>query len=395
MRHIKNLREIAKELAGGKHLVLHPSVNESREIGEQLTANAELWPGLKIETFMPGHRPAYVGDDRISVATVMPGGLLRNDLNDNRVTPSRESLYEQAMAYEQCRRLADILVLQVSPPDENGHVSLGPSVGIIPQVLAQDPFVIGVINKHVPRTNFTIPENRLNAVLTCHQLLPAYEVGHPDPIDQKIASLVASQLDSGITVEIGIGGTTDAVMAALSDLEDLHIHTGLINDAIIPVVEAGGMRQPVTTTMAVGSQDFYQWLDENDRIQFRPVSETHNVKNISALSRFYAINTALQIDLQGNVNAERIGTRLVSLPGGLPDFAAAAKNSKDGCNIIVMRSTAGRQHKSTIVREVDHITLEGALVDMVVTERGIADLRGLNRRARGDAIAAIASNQEL
>ena len=318
---------------------------------------------------MPGHLPAYVGDDRIAVATVMPGGhlRLRGAVNSGLVNPIRERLFEQAQAYGRGLHCADVLVLQISPPDDRGQVSLGPGVGIVPQVLAQNPFVVGVINNHVPVTNFTISVERLDVVLRIDESLPTYEFGQPDPLDRKIADLVVSRLDPGITVEVGMGGTPDAVMAALEELSDFHIHTGLINDAVRPVVESGGLRQPVTTTMAVGSGDFYQWLDRNDQIQFRPISETHDVERLAQLPRFHAINAALQVDMEGNVNAERIGERIISLLGGLPDFAAGARRSKGGANIIVLRSIAGRTQKSTIVPKIDHKTLDGSMVNMIFT----------------------------
>lgn len=390
MRQIKSLTEIVDRLTGGKHLVFHASVNESQEVGRQLTELGNAIAGLTVETFMPGHLPTYVGDSRFTVSTVVPGGHLRSPLNDGRVLPVRESLFDQSIAYGNDQRRAEVLVLQVSSPDPSGRVSLGPSVGIVPQLLAQDPYVIGVINKHVPATNFTIPVECLNAVLHFDEPLATYETAPADPVDQKIANLVVELLEPGITVEVGMGGTPDAVMAALVDLDDLAVHTGLIIDTARAVVEAGRLRQPITTTMAVGTCEFYQWLEHNNNIDFRPISETHDIERLAKLSRFHAINAALQVDLSGNVNSERVGSRLVSLPGGLPDFAAGARRSPGGCNIIVLRSTAGQSKMSTIVRKVDQTTLDGSLVDIVVTEHGVADLRGLDQPARADAISAIA-----
>ena len=390
MKQITGLKEVADKLTGGKHLVFHASVNESPELGRQLLNMADICEGMTIETFMPGHLPAYAGDTRFSVATVVPGGHLRKAINDGLVSPLRESLFEQSQAYGLGKRQVDILVLQVSPPDEQGMVSLGPSVGIVQQLLAQNPFVIGILNKHVPKTNFSVHVDRLDTVLHLDEPLATYAFGEADPGDQKIASLVLEHLEPGITVEVGMGGTPDAVMAALVELDDLAIHTGLINDAVRPIVEAGRLRCPVTTTMAVGGSDFYQWLNNNNGVDFRPISETHDVDRLAKLPRFHAINAALQVDLAGNVNSERVGSRLVSLPGGLPDFATGAKRSKGGCNIIVLRSTAGRAQKSTIVQSVDHKTLDGGTVDMIITEHGVADLRDLSASARADAITEIA-----
>ncbi|MEP1670515.1 MAG: acetyl-CoA hydrolase/transferase C-terminal domain-containing protein [Rhizobiaceae bacterium] len=390
MTKINHLSEIAAQFCGGKHVVFHASVSESAIVGRQLIDRCDLWPGLSVETFMPGSPCPYLEDDRISVATVMPGGHLRQAVNDGMVTVLRESLFQQAQAYATNRRRADVLVLQVSPANEDGMVSLGPSVGIVPQVLAQQPFVVGVINRHVPQSNFTIPAARLDAIIEFDRPLPEVIPSASDTIDQQIADNVLTCLSNGITIEVGMGGTPDAVMRALPRLDDIHIHTGLINDAIMDVVSSGGLRAPVTTTMAVGSTGFYNWLDGNTDIDFQPISETHDPDKLGQLPRFHTINAALQLDLAGNVNAERIGDRIISCPGGLPDFAAGARRSAGGCNIIVLRSTAGRDGKSTIVPTVNFQTLDGSLVDIIVTEHGIADLRGLNASRRAAAIRSVA-----
>ena len=390
MQRIHRLDEIAERLAGGKHLVFHASVNEPEFVGQQLIDGAGLWPGLSVETFMPARACAYVGDHRIRVSTVVPGSHLRAAINDGSVHPIRESLYEQALAYRSNQRRADILVLQVSPADQSGRVSLGPSVGIVPQLLDQDPYVIGVVNPQVPRTNFTIAFDRFHALVEVDQPLPQFTPATGDGVDRKIADNVLALLDDGITVEVGMGGTPDVVMKSLSDLKNIRIHTGLINDTIMDVVESGATNQPVTTTMAVGTQQFYDWLDGNHRVDFRPIIETHDRDLLARMPHFHAINAALQVDLMGNVNSEKIGDRLISCPGGLPDFAEGARRSEGGCNIIVLRSTAGRSAKGTIVPELDHVTLDGAFVDVIVTECGSADLRGLSAYARSEAIRTIA-----
>ncbi len=156
------------------------------------------------------------------------------------------------------------------------------------------------------------------------------------------------------------------------------------------VVETGATSRAITTTMAVGSASFYGWLHGSAAVNFRPIIETHDPDRLATLPRFHAINAALQVDLDGNVNAERIGERIISCPGGLPDFAAGARKSDGGCNIIVLRSTSGRGNKSTIVAKLDHVTLNSSLVDIIVTENGMADLRGLRQADRAGAIRSIA-----
>ena len=390
MLKIRRLDEIAGHLAGGRHLVFHASVSEPEFVGRQLIDGAHLWPDLTVETFMPGAPCAYLGDDRIRVSTVVPGAHLRAAINDGAVQPIRESLYEQAMAYQSGKRRANVVVLQVSPVDRSGNVSLGPSIGMVPQLLDQNPFVIGVVNPQVPRTHFTIPFDRLQALMEIDQPLPEFTPSNRDEIDHKIAENVLPILDDGITIEVGMGSTPDVVMRSLSQLKDIRIHTGLINDTIMEVVESGATKLPVTTTMAVGTQKFYQWLDNNDRVKFRPIIETHDRDRLAQLPRFYAINAALQVDLAGNVNSEKIGERLISCPGGLPDFAEGARRSEGGCNIIVLRSAAGSGAKSTIVPKLQHVTLDGSCVDFIVTENGSADLRRLNEAGRAEAIRSIA-----
>ncbi|MGI9364604.1 MAG: acetyl-CoA hydrolase/transferase C-terminal domain-containing protein [Rhizobiaceae bacterium] len=390
-RTITHLRQISDHLTGAKRLVFHPGICEPSLIAHQLVECVDLWPELIIEPFMPAAHCPYVGLARLKVETVMPGPHLRQGVATGEVKIIRETLHEQALSYANGKRRADILVLQVSTPDAQGNVSLGPSLCAIPQLLDQAAYVFGVINPSLPKTNAKISLAQINAVLERDVALPDLPVLLPGNTDRKIAEHVLSILPENCVVEIGIGTTPDAIMRALVDLEHVKVHAGLINDALMHLVENGNVAGKVTTTLAQGSSAFHTWLDGNSKVDFQPIMRTHDAGVIGKLDRFHAINGALQVDLEGNVNAERIAGRIVSCPGGLPDFAKGARLSKGGRNIIVLRSTVGNSGQSTIVDKVDFKTLDGSLVDMVVTEYGIAAISGLNTREKARAISSIAN----
>lgn len=393
MHKIDNLNQVAQKITGENRLVFHAGVCEPYVIGQQLADCADLWPDLTIETFMPARVGAYVGDGRFKVESVMPGGVLRHAVHHAQVSILRESLYEHAASYANGRRRADIVVLQVGVPDADNMVCLGPCIGALPQMLGHARFVIAVLNQHLPNTSFRIPASRLDVILESDEPLASIEPAQTHASDYKIAENLLPLLHDNSTLEIGMGSTGDAVMQSLTAMKALHIHTGLVNDSLVPVVESGVLSRPVTTTLAQGSAGFHAWLDGNQQIDFRPVVETHDSRRLSQIPNFTAINAALQVDLAGNVNAERIGGRVISCPGGLPDFARGAQLSKGGRSIIVLRSTVGRHDKSTIVEKVDHTTLDGSLVDIIVTENGVATLTGLNDVQRAEAITSIAHRE--
>lgn len=387
---IRKLNQLDDLFRNARRCVLHSGICEPPVIGKYLRDRTDTHGGLTVETFLPAKPCEYLKIPGIRIETAMPGPHLREAVNRGEATLIRESLFEQSRAFRSGRRKVDLLVLQVTPPDGEGIVSLGPNVGTMPDLLTKNPIVLGIMNPRLPRSSFSLSVDLLDAIFEAENDLPVIEPEPVDAVDTRIAENLLKLLRDDIAIEVGIGSTPDAIIKSLAVLRGLRIHTGLLTDPIMALVESGAVDGAVTATMAQGSSQLYRWMNDCELVSMRPVSHTHSPRQIGQIPDFHAINGALQIDLAGNVNAERIADRIISCPGGLPDFAEGARRSQGGRSIIVLRSTAGRTGKSTIVDRLDYKTLDHRNVDVIVTEFGIADLSGLDAMQRADAIASIA-----
>ena len=196
------------------------------------------------------------------------------------------------------------------------------------------------------------------------------------------------------TLQVGLGQAPAAALEALHQHRDLGLHSGIFFDSFIRLIDAGAMdeQKPMLSGLAAGSDRFYERLKSLDRLQFTHVGETHNVTTMLGIPRYFTINSAIEVDLEGNVNAQFLGGKRISGPGGLPDYTAAGHGSIDGASIIVLPSTSSNGKHTRIVRRVEHMTVPGTQIDYVVTENGIARLAGSDTRQRASQIKAIAND---
>ena len=300
------------------------------------------------------------------------------------------------------RRLpVDVVMAQMTPPDEAGVHSLGLIADYLHVAIAGARVTLAEINPRVPRTlgETGVPAARITAVV--HDDRPLVEVeGRPlSPEDQAIGAHIAALVPDGATLQVGIGGTPDAVLAALRDHRDLGVHSGLANDAMVDLVECGALnnsRKEIDQALVVagalyGTQRLYRWADGNPMLSMRPVSYTHNARVLSAFASLFAINSAIEVDLTGQVNAEMVDGRHVGVIGGQGAFARAGLMSERGRSIIALPSTARAGQVSRVVARVADgvVTTPRADADLVVTEHGVADLRGASVRERALRMIAI------
>ena len=300
---------------------------------------------------------------------------------------------------------ADALLVQVSPPGPDGRYSLGTSVGGIVDVVRTAPLVIAQINANVPYTFGAgeLAAEEFDWLVELDSEVPQLRRTEPGDIELRIAEHVVSLVPDGATLQFGLGGVPEAIMGLLGERTDLGVHSGLISDGIIGLVESGaltGARKAtapglIITTEAAGSADFYRWLHRNEAVRLAPASYTHSLLVLAQQHNFVAINSAVQVALDGSVNAESLGGRQISGPGGQPDFAAGAQLN-GGLSVIAMPATAARGRVSRIVERLDAdavVTTPRYLADIVVTEHGIARLRGRTLAQRADALRAIVAPQ--
>jgi acyl-CoA hydrolase len=300
----------------------------------------------------------------------------------------------------------DVVLMQVSPPDEHGFVSLGTTVDCTLNATRYAKTVIAEVNDRMPRTHgdTSIHVSHIASIVeTSRPLLQVWTELFTD-LHLRVARNVASLIPDGATLQTGIGGIPDAVLACLGDKRDLGIHTEMCSDGVIELMESGiinGDRKSLHRGKAVlafvlGSKRLFDFIHENQAFEFRPICYTNDPFVVAQNDSMVAINSALQVDLTGQVCADSLGTKPYSGFGGQLDFIRGAARSKGGVPIIALPSTALHGSVSRIVPVLNPgagVVTSRADVHYVVTEHGIAYLHGKTLRERAVALIAIADPQ--
>lgn len=302
------------------------------------------------------------------------------------------------------RRLRiDVALIQVSPPDAHGYVSLGVSVDIVRAAVDSADLILAEVNPRMPRTHGDsfLHSSRIAAFVPVDYELPERGPSALDDIDRAIGRHIATLVPDGATLQTGIGRIPDAVMSALSAKKDLGVHTEMISDGVMRLAQEGVITGrsktllpgKIVTSFVMGSRALYAWAHENPALEMRPSSYTNDPFVIARNNRMIAINSALAIDLTGQVAADTLMGRFFSGIGGQVDFIRGAARSAGGKPIIALRSTAKDGKVSRIVPTLEEgagiVTSRGD-VRFVVTEHGVADLWGKNIRQRAIALIDIA-----
>jgi acyl-CoA hydrolase len=297
----------------------------------------------------------------------------------------------------------DVALIHVSPPDAHGYCSLGTSVDTVFAAIEAAQLVIAQVNPRMPRTlgNSFIRSSQIDISVPVDVPLFGSPATTPSPLEQQIGAHVAALVEDGATLQLGIGGIPNAALAAMTDRRDLGVHTEMFSDGLLDLVEVGAITcaaktlhpGKIVTTFLMGSQHLYDWVDNNPMLEMQPVDYTNDTSIIRRNARMTAINSALQVDLTGQVCADSIGTRIYSGVGGQMDFMRGAALSPGGKAIIALPSTARGGSISRIVptlAEGAGVTTTRAHVQYVVTEYGVASLHGKSIRERADALIGIA-----
>lgn len=290
-----------------------------------------------------------------------------------------------------------------SPPDKLGYFSLGVSADYVASMIGRVPFLLEV-NARMPRT---YGANRLHVSEVDGWCEVDYDLIETKPSiarveDRSIAGLVAERIPDRATVQLGVGAIPSEVAKLLIDHKDLGVHTELLSDSVIDLVEAGVVtgihkatnRGRIVTTFALGSRRLYDFCDLNDAVQFLPVDEVNDPRRIGLEPNFISINATLEVDLFGQCASESLGTSYWSGSGGQADFARGAQYSNGGDGFVVLRSTTAGGRQSRIVptlRPGAIVTTMKNTVDNVVTEYGVAELQGLTLEQRAQNLIAIAA----
>ncbi|MEM7000517.1 MAG: acetyl-CoA hydrolase/transferase C-terminal domain-containing protein [Pseudomonadota bacterium] len=294
----------------------------------------------------------------------------------------------------------DVALLQVAK-DRHGVLRLGPNSDFTDMVLSHAPVIIAELNTAVvaPAGAPRVPLKRLTQVVETHRPLPEMAPPKIDAAAQRIGQEVAALIQDGDCIQTGIGAIPAAILLELKGRSDLGMHGGLIDDGGMALIDAGninGSRKAIdthqhVTALGLGTEHLYQRLAERADVVFRGADHTHEASVIGQLDNFVSINSAVQVDLSGQINAEVVGGRQISGTGGSVDFMRAAKSSRGGRSIVALNATARGGSVSRIVPRVEHVTALRTDVDIIVTEYGVAKIGHLPLKQRADALIDIAA----
>lgn len=297
----------------------------------------------------------------------------------------------------------DAALLQLSPSDRQGYCSLGTSVDVARAAVDSAEILIAEVNQQMPRTHgdSAVPLTSLSACVSTDRPLHEHAASEESPAEAAIGERIAQLIEDGSTLQTGIGSIPDAVLSRLVQKNDLGVHTEMFSDRMLDLVHAGVItnrykkvyKGQTVTSFVTGTRRLFDFVNDNPRVTFLPSDITNDTNLLRKLDKLVAVNSALQIDLTGQVCADSLGHQIYSGIGGQMDFIRGAAISPGGLPIIALPSTAKSGQISRIVAELSPgsgvVTTRGH-VHWVVTEYGAVNLHGLSLRQRGEALISIA-----
>ncbi|MGP1515361.1 MAG: acetyl-CoA hydrolase/transferase family protein [Bacteroidales bacterium] len=312
------------------------------------------------------------------------------------------NLFDTQKLYREGILPCDIVMIQVSPPDKYGFVSMGTSVDATLAAVEKANTVIAVVNPNVPRTlgDSIIPMSMIDIFVDDDTPLMEAPITQPDQIQDAIGQYVAELIDDGACLQMGIGAIPNAVLHHLENHKDLGIHTEMFSDGVLDLIEKGVIngrekvinRSRIVATFVMGTKKLYDFVGDNVMVRMMDVSHTNNPQVIASQPKMTAINSALEIDITGQVCAESIGTKLFSGIGGQLDFVVGAALSKGGKNIMAMPSVTNKG-ESKIVPTLKEGAIGGAprsMIHWIVTEYGAVNVFGKSLQQRAKLLISIA-----
>ncbi len=406
-RHKLTTAEAALQAVhSGQRVYLGGGCGEPLVLAQGLAARApELTNVEIIQILTAGHAayadPALAAAFRVNALFI--GANVRDAVQAGQADFTPIFLSEIPRLFQEGHLPLDVALISVSPPDAHGYCSFGVEVGVTKPAAESARLVIAEINPNMPRTwgNSFIHLSQIDACVLVDYPLPELPPSTSTLLYRQIGQTIADLIPDGATLQMGIGAIPNAVLEYLGDKHDLGVHSEMISDGIIDLVEQGvitGRRKSylpgkIVTGFMLGTQRLYRFVHDNPIIEMRTTDYTNDPFIISRNDQMVAINAALQVDLTGQVCADSIGTRFYSGVGGQADFLRGAARARGGKPIIALPSTALNGTRSRLVAVLDPgagVTATRNDVHYVITEYGVAQLYGKSVRQRADALIAIA-----
>ena len=375
------------------------------QLVDALTARAPELRGVEIVQLHTEGRAPYAApgmEASFRVNALFVGGLVREAVNAGRADYLPVFLSEVPNLFRKGVLPLDVALIHVSPPDRHGWCSLGVSIDVVLAAIQHATHVIAQINPRMPRTHGDglLHVSRIHSAVLVDEALPQAFPAKLGAVERAIGRHVADMVEDGATLQMGIGAIPDAVLASLGDHRRLGVHTEMFSDGLVDLVERGAVTGEckkvhpgkIVAGFAMGTQKLYDFVDDNPLVAMLDIAYVNDVEVIRRNPRVTAINSAIEVDLTGQVCADSIGTRLFSGVGGQMDFIRGASLSEGGKPIIALPSTC-KNGESRIVNTLKAgagVVTTRAHVHWVVTEYGVANLYGKNLRQRARALIDIA-----
>jgi acyl-CoA hydrolase len=409
MEYKKRLRtadEALECVKSGMRVYIQPGCAEPETLVEALMRRAPDVYDVEIVHMMtmgcaPYVAPEMAGHFRHNAVFI--GANVRAAVNDGRADYTPIYLSEIESLFESGQMPIDVALIEVSPPDSHGFCSFGVGVDTTLTAARVAKHVVAQINDHMPRTygDSFIHVDDIGAFVESSRPLCALKTVIVSDLQVAIAKKVTGLIEDGAVLQTGIGGIPDAVLPLLMDRKDLGVHSELVSDGVIPLIEAGvltGARKnfkprKIILGFALGTRKLFDFMDNNPIFEFHPTAYTNDPVLIARNDNMVAINSAIQVDLTGQVCSDSIGSTFYSGIGGQVDFLRGATRSKGGKPIIAIPSTAKQGKISRIVPVLDPgagVVTSRGLVRYIVTEYGVAYLHGRSIRERAKALIDIA-----
>jgi len=405
-KKLQTADEALRCVRSGTRVYIQPGCAEPEALVEALMRRAPELYDVEIVPMMtmgcaPYVAPEMAGHFRHNAMFI--GGNVREAINDGRADYTPIYLSEIEALFESGAMPIDVALIEVSPPDSHGFCSFGVGVDTTLTAAKCARYVVAQVNDYMPRTygDSFIHISDIDAVVESSR--PLCELKKPAVTDMHVAIArnVAGLIEDGAVLQTGVGGIPDAVLPFLGDRKDLGVHSELVSEGVIPLIENGvitGARKnfkprKIIVGFALGTRRFFEFVDNNPIFEFHPTAYTNDPGLIARNDNMVAINSALQVDLTGQVCSDSIGNQFYSGIGGQVDFLRGASRSKGGKPIIAISSTAKNGTISRIVPMLSPgagVVTSRGLVRYVVTEHGVAYLHGKSIRERARALIQIA-----
>ncbi len=408
---VVSAEEAVKKIQSGQRVFLTGNCSTPQTVLAALVKHAPNLNGVEICQALTVGPADYVSQEmegHLRVNTMFISRNIRKAVQGGRADFTPVLLSEFPMLFKNGHLPIDIALVHVSPPDEHGFCSFGIETGLTKSPAESAKTIIAEVNQQMPRTlgDSFIHVSRITYIVPVDYPLAEMPMGDgdADEIIERIAGYIAELIPDGATMQMGIGDIPDAVLKYLFDKKDLGIHTELFSDGVIDLVEAGVLTNARKTLhpgkilagFLIGTRRLYSWADDNPLIELHPTEYVNDPFVIAQNERMVAVNSAIEVDLTGQVCADSIGPKLYSGVGGQLDFIYGASRSKGGVPIIALPSTTTLRD-GTLVSRIVSLLKHGAgvvttrnHVRYIVTEYGVAELYGKSIRQRAEGLIHIA-----